>query len=109
MPDWLDSWTNTRRLSQQELAKRWALRGQMEADEPILAPTPPVVLPYGHSIYILKNGKKAYKRWMQMGCPDKMPDPSGICPVMTAYGEFLMQRKYGVWKPRDDAAPPPSP
>lgn len=75
MPDWLDSWTNTRYISQQELAKRWALRGQPEADEKPLPPTPPVVMPMAHSQYILRHGKKAYRRWMQMGCPDKMPDP----------------------------------
>ena len=104
MANWLDSWTTTRYLNQQELAKRWALRGSPGAVERPLPATPPVVLPYDDSIYILKHGKKAYRKWVVMGRPDKMPDPSGICPVMTAYGEFLMQRKYGVWKPRQSLA-----
>ena len=70
MPDWLDSWTNTRRLSQQELAKRWALRGQPEADDrPVV--DPPAILPIEHSRYILTNGKKAYRRWVAGGCHDK--------------------------------------
>jgi len=28
MSEWLDSWTNTRYLNQQTLAKRWASRGE---------------------------------------------------------------------------------
>lgn len=99
MSSWLDSWTNTRYLSQQELAKRWAYRGTPEAEERPLPSTAPVVLPMEDSKYILKHGKKAYRSWLQMGRPDKMP--YHICPVMTAVGEAFMQAKYGVWTPRD--------
>lgn len=99
MPDWLDSWTNTKRLSQQELAKRWACRGTPEGDEP------PAIIPIEHSKYILAHGKKAYRRWVEGGCPDRMP-PTTICPVILMVTEFLVKQRYGVWKPRDNAAVP---
>lgn len=90
MPDWLDSWTNTRYLNQQSLAKRWALRGQPEADEP------PAVIPAEHSFYILKHGKKAYRRWVQAGCPDR--EAPLVCPAMAAVAEFFVQQRYGIWR-----------
>lgn len=36
---------------------------------PKVAPPAPAVLPIEHSRYILAHGKKAYKRWVEMGCP----------------------------------------
>lgn len=66
MPDWLDSWTNTRRLSQQELAKRWANRGL--PIEPLNAPAK--ILPIEHTKKILLFGKKAYRRWESEGFPE---------------------------------------
>ena len=92
---WLESWTTTRRLSQQELAKRWALRGQPEADEP------PAIMPIEHSKYILDHGKKAYRLWVASGCPDIMPQRPLVCPVMTMVAEFFMAQRYGVWRPRN--------
>lgn len=91
MPDWLDSWTNTRYLNQQSLAKRWALRGQPEADEP------PAVMPIEHSKYILQRGKKAYRQWLASGCPDRAA--SLVCPVMAMVAEFFVRERYGIWKP----------
>jgi hypothetical protein len=91
MPDWLNSWTNTRYINQQELAKRWAYRGEPEADEP------PAVMPIEDSKYILTHGKKAYRRWIASGCPDKMA--STVCPVLSMVSEFFMRERYGVWRP----------
>lgn len=99
MTAWLDSWTNTRYLNQQALAKRWALRCQPEADEP------PAVIPIEHSKYILTHGKKAYRRWIASGCPDK--EAPLVCPVMSIISEFFMRQRYGVWVPRPPAAHPP--
>lgn len=100
MPDWLDSWTNTRYLNQQALAKRWSNRGSPVADEPV------AVIPAQHSFYILKHGKKAYRGWLQAGCPDR--EAPLVCPAMAAIVEFFVQQRYGVWKPRQPDAPPPS-
>ena len=62
MPDWLDSWTNTRYLNQQDLAKRWARRSDP-------APEPAKPLPIEHTKYILTYGKKRYRIWVEKGCP----------------------------------------
>lgn len=95
MPDWLDSWTNTRYLNQQSLAKRWALRGEPEAEvSPVAAPA--AVLPYEHSKYILRYGKKAYKRWVASGCPDR-PAPL-VCPVLAMTAKFFADQRHGVWR-----------
>lgn len=70
MPDWLDSWTNTRRLSQQDLARRWANRGEPEQVAPIKQATAvSTPLPFAHTKYILNHGTKAYRQWLADGCP----------------------------------------
>lgn len=61
MPDWLDSWTNTRRLSQQDLARRWANRFESQAAA--------ATLPIEHTRKILLFGKKAYRKWESEGFP----------------------------------------
>lgn len=33
-------------------------------------PPAPVVLPMAHSLYILKHGKRAYRSWVERGCPE---------------------------------------
>lgn len=95
MPDWLDSWTNTRYLNQQALAKRWANRGTEAADEPV------AVVPIEHSKYILAHGKKAYRAWVAAGCPDKPVQRPLVCPVITMVAEFFMEQRYGIWRPRE--------
>jgi hypothetical protein len=33
-------------------------------------PPAPVVLPMAHSLYILQHGKRAYRSWVERGCPE---------------------------------------
>lgn len=96
MPDWLDSWTSTRYMSQQALAKRWSNRGSAIADEP------PQVMPIEHSKYILAHGKKAYRRWIASGSPDK--EAPAVCPVMAMVAQFFVEQRYGVWREKYEKA-----
>lgn len=64
MSSWLDSWTSTRRLSQQDLARRWA-------DRFVSQPTiPKKPLPIEHTKKILQFGTKAYRKWESEGFPE---------------------------------------
>jgi hypothetical protein len=69
MPDWLDSWTNTKRLNQQELAKRWATRNDPVIEEPkvVQSPVKARPLPLAHTLKILQFGTKAYRKWESEG------------------------------------------
>ena len=74
-PDWLDGWTRTRRLSQQELAKRWSKRQDrkenLTTNDPLEAKQEKSKpLPLLHTKMILLHGKKSYRRWVLAGCPE---------------------------------------
>jgi hypothetical protein len=71
MPDWLDSWTNVRRPSQQEMAKRWALPDAPMAEETPIIKRAPGPIPIEHTLKILKFGKKAYRKWEAEGFPQE--------------------------------------
>lgn len=62
MLDWLDSWTNTRRLSQHELSGRWKDR--------VISQAKPKILPLEHTKKILQFGTKAYRKWEREGFPE---------------------------------------
>jgi hypothetical protein len=66
MSNWLDGFTNTRRLRQFQAAKRYAERGRHTMD---VIDNTPVLLPIEHTKFILTHGKKAYRRWVAEGCP----------------------------------------
>jgi hypothetical protein len=59
-------------------------------------------LPISESQMILREGKKAWREWK---ASQKSLD---VCPVMTMVMQVLVEQRYGVWKPRVDAAVQPS-
>lgn len=63
MPNWLDSWTATRRLSQRDLARKWA-------DRFVSQEGPKRPLPIEHTKKILQFGTKAYRKWESEGFPE---------------------------------------
>lgn len=73
MPNWLDTWTTTRRLSQHDLAKRWATRNE-PSEEPApkvtVAPIRAKPIPMAHTLKILQFGTKAYRKWESEGFPE---------------------------------------
>lgn len=81
MSDWLNSFTNTRRLRQFQATKRFAERGRHTMD---VINNTPVLLPIEHTKYILTNGKKAYRKWVEDGCPSRrLSHLSAIAPAKT--------------------------
>lgn len=81
----------------------WEPRGQRPPHVPAEPSRP---LPYDHSIYILKHGKKAYRAWVAAGSPEKplmrplRPDE----PIPIEYDDPLKQAafeaaytKWGRW------------
>lgn len=53
------------------------------------------VLPIEETQMILRDGKKAWKKWKSS---ERNLD---ICPVMTMVAQFFYEQRYGVWTPRN--------
>lgn len=105
--DWLDSWTKTRKLPETfRAAGRWATR-KGRADDEVRKPayTPPTIIPYAESMYILRHGKKAYRAWkalqlarseMPLSVPVEYRDPK----AQEAFEAVYRDRLYMLREPR---------
>jgi hypothetical protein len=94
MPDWLDSWTNTRRLSQQELAKRWATRN--DPPQIVEKPRPP---PYWQTMRFLKNAQ--YAKWRPLGKDEPFPIEFDDPAAQAAWESIYKDRKWILRVPPD--------
>jgi hypothetical protein len=54
------------------------------------------VLPIEESQMILRQGKKAWRTWR-----DAQTHPRVVCPVITMVAQFFVDKRYGIWRPRN--------
>src|ERR1700744_3478112 len=101
MPDWLDSWANTKRLNQQELAKRWATRNDPppEPPAPIEKPKPP---PYWQTMRFLKNAQ--YAKWRPLRADEPFPIEYDDPVMQAAWESIYKDRKWLLRVPPDYVA-----